>query len=121
MPKEETLRAIRGFRFELGTLSINYAFENLGFAYFEKQHDVRPIPVAEVSYEELVDMMEGMTEAGLDSKKKEAMEEYAAWNTRWHDLKQDFTRPETLQGLFEIPTLIILRWFTRLALSSASF
>lgn len=104
--KSDILKSVKGIRLELGTLNVNSAIENLAFAYLEEHNELRAVRPDGVPYNEWVASFEGKSTLELDGKSQEAMEEYAAWNSRWHEAQQDFRESGRLQEFFgKITTL----------------
>jgi hypothetical protein len=60
-------------------MDIDHMAHRLGFEYMQEYNRARmPVPISKYTHEE------------LELAKDMAIQEYAAWNTRWHDAKQDF-------------------------------
>jgi hypothetical protein len=76
---EAMLAGIHRIRLETGTMDIDQAALRLGFKYMQEYNSARlPVSRSEYAHEE------------LELAKDMAIQEYVAWNTRWHDAKQDF-------------------------------
>lgn len=81
----EVSKAIHSLRFELGSLPIVYAPHNIGCAYIQEQHRRGQFYSHE---DDFVDMME--QHESLHQLSQDAVEEYAAWNSRWHEARQRY-------------------------------
>jgi hypothetical protein len=72
------LSGIRSFQFDIGTMSIAWAATQLGLTYFFRTK-----------------------EPGIDHEKEISLEEYGAWNVRWHNAAQSYQKVATLSKVFE--------------------
>jgi hypothetical protein len=74
------LAGINSLCFGIGTMGIGSAASQLGFEYMQEYNSAR-LPSPRTNY----------TKEELEIVKDIAVNEYAAWNTRWHEASQDFT------------------------------
>ena len=76
---EAMLAGINRIRLETGPMGIDHVARRLGFEYMQEYNSAR-LPGSRSKY----------THDELELAKDMAIQEYAAWNTRWHAAKQDF-------------------------------
>ncbi|PMD35777.1 hypothetical protein L207DRAFT_586815 [Hyaloscypha variabilis F] len=77
---DSMIAGINSLCFEIGTMDIGWVAYQLGFGYMQEYNSARlPSPRSEYTHE------------GLKIAKDMLVQEYAAWNTRWHEASQNFT------------------------------
>jgi len=94
---ESMLAGIQSVRFESGTMGIEDMCKQLGFVYRSEYIAARQLSTRPDRY----------TSEELEIAKDLAIQEFAAWNTHWHEAKQDFTDGEKMKTM--LATLKTLR------------